>query len=92
MSVTNYTILFLMKSGNFLECHFSVESYPATFDDPGESHASQPQYFVGDEEVNFDDLPKGLAYLAELMYTNMDARPDFHVRTCTGKLRFDDNY
>lgn len=77
---------FELKDGRELRCEWSSTRWESTFEDPAEEDDSDPEfYFDGKLVMHFDELPRGLADLADQMYT--DANKFNLTETYMGRSR-----
>lgn len=74
MPAYNVTTEFEMTNGRVLSCEYGVLYAPAYVSGlpedcyPEESDAGEPTYFIDGEEVDYKDLPRGLAAIADKLY------------------------
>ncbi|HWV46435.1 MAG TPA: hypothetical protein VN039_10535 [Nitrospira sp.] len=67
------TVTFEMSNGSILKCEYGYTSSPATFWEPEDVNVGDPTYYIDDDEISYDDLPKGLDKIADALY-EADAR------------------
>lgn len=94
MPAYNVTTEFEMQDGRVLSCEYGVSYTPAYISGPPEdcypeeSDAGEPTYFIDGEEVDYNELPKGLAAIADKLYeagpgeygysqSDVDNEPDY---------------
>lgn len=74
MGYYTVTTEFEMTDGRVLSCEYGVSSMPAYTSGlpedcyPAESEAGDATYFIDGVEVDYEDLPKGLATMADKLY------------------------
>jgi len=64
------TVTFEMKDGRELSVKYGYSYTPATYHDPADYDLGDPSYFIDGKEVSYEQLPKGLGELADVMYEN----------------------
>ena len=70
----NVTVTFEMSDGRELKCEYPYNVTPGNYSGlpencyPDEVDVGDPTYYIDDEEVDYDKLPKGLSTLADAMY------------------------
>lgn len=74
MGAYTVTTKFEMQDGRVLSCEYGVSYTPAYISGPPEdcypeeSDAGDPTYFIDGDEIEYKDLPKGLAVIADKLY------------------------
>ena len=74
MGTYNVTTEFEMQDGRVLSCEYGVSYTPAYISGPpedcypAESDAGEATYFIDGDEIEYDDLPKGLCAIADKLY------------------------
>lgn len=76
------TVSFEMKDGRIFSIFWTEQRFEATFHDPAEVDEDDYIYQINGKEVRWQQLPRGLDDLADLMYE------DPH----NPKFKYDENY
>lgn len=72
----NVTVTFEMSDGRELKCEYPYHVTPGNYSGlpencyPDEVDVGDPEYFIDDDPVSYDELPKGLSAIADAMYEN----------------------
>lgn len=73
MSRHNVTVTFTLKDGRKLRCEYSYWYDQGGYWAPPECDVGAPTYLLEDEEISVEELPRGLASIADAMYEYGDA-------------------
>lgn len=70
----NVTVTFEMSDGRTLKCEYGYKVTPGNYSGlpencyPDEVDVGEPEYFIDDDPVEYNALPKGLDAIADAMY------------------------
>lgn len=70
------TVTFEMSDGRELKCEYPYHVTPGNYSGlpencyPDEVDVGDPEYFIDNDLVSYDELPKGLSAIADAMYGN----------------------
>jgi hypothetical protein len=70
MSVEHVQTTFELKDGRKLTCNYLLDRWPGNYFEPPETNEGEPEYELDGEVFELEELPKGLAYIAQDMYDN----------------------
>lgn len=90
------TVTFELADGRELRCEYSYSvtygniSGPPEYCYPDESDVGEPTYYLDDNEVTVEQLPKGLEVIAEAMYDNGESDKRFTYSESEVEQDFDD--
>lgn len=95
MSSSLFTAKFEMKDGRTFEMQCVVRCTPGNTWGapencyPDEYNSEEPEYFIEGDPIAYEDLPKGLAAMADAMYDGTDPRFTYHQTEWEGDYDYD---